>query len=112
MARHKSIIVNPEHQVCALCGCRVGLHWHHLLHGTANRRIADKYGLALWLCHTCHENIHSSPHHEWTEIDRALMQLAQERFEEQYSHAQWMELFGKNYYSDRKIALSPYALAS
>jgi hypothetical protein len=40
------------------------------------------------------------------------MQLAQERFEKQYSHAQWMELFGKNYYSDRKIALSPYALAT
>jgi hypothetical protein len=40
------------------------------------------------------------------------MQLAQERFEKQYSHAQWMALFGKNYYSDREIALSPYALAT
>jgi glutamyl/glutaminyl-tRNA synthetase len=29
---------------CYICGRTTNLHVHHLLHGTANRKLSDKYG--------------------------------------------------------------------
>ncbi len=106
--KKKSILVNPEREVCALCGSQTDLEWHHVMHGTANRQIADKYGLALWLCHSCHEELHSSKETIWRDIDKGLMAYAQRKFEEKYDHAKWMQLFMKNYEFTREAALWKY----
>ena len=47
------------------------LECHHIMHGTANRKISEHYGLKVWLC--------------------------QKRFEQIFSHEEWMNLFMKNY---------------
>ena len=69
-----------------------GLHKHHMIHGTANRRLAEKWGLWCYLCSEHHQMLH-----DHNEKDIFLMQVAQGRFERLYGPDKWMEIFGKNY---------------
>lgn len=69
-----------------------GLHLHHVIHGTANRRLSDKYGLVVWLCPKHHEAIHRNAF-----LDRQLKEEAQSVFEQLHSRSKWMEIFGKSY---------------
>lgn len=98
--KRKSIVINPEIMKCAVCGKSINLQWHHIIHGTANRRLSDQYGLTCWLCADCHDYLHSSPNKHWRDIDNQLKVAAQRRFEDQYSHDEWMQIFNKNYYDD------------
>lgn len=98
----KSIIqaqTDKLNRECFLCRIKTsanlpheGLHKHHMIHGTANRRLAEKWGLWCYLCHEHHEQLH-----DHNEDDLFLMQVAQGRFEKLYNHEKWMEIFGKNY---------------
>lgn len=88
----ESIIQTGEKQ-CYVSGSRQNLDIHHVLHGVANRKIADKFGLWVWLRHDIHKRLHDSD----KDLDRELEQEAQKAFEEKYSHEEWMRLFGKNY---------------
>ena len=98
----KSIIqaqTDKLNRECFLCRLKTsanlphkGLHKHHMIHGTANRRLAEKWGLWCYLCHEHHEQLH-----DHNEDDLFLMQVAQGRFEKLYDHDKWMEIFGKNY---------------
>jgi hypothetical protein len=73
-----------------------GLEKHHVMHGVANRKIAEKYGLTVYLCEKDHrtgaEAVHKS-----RETDLKLIRAGQRRFEQVYSRREWMEAFGKNY---------------
>jgi hypothetical protein len=73
-----------------------GLEKHHVMHGVANRKIAEKYGLTVFLCEKDHrtgaEAVHKS-----RETDLKLIRAGQRRFEQVYSHREWMKAFGKNY---------------
>lgn len=88
-----SILQNEKK--CALCGRVDRLERHHVMHGTANRKLAEKYGLTIWLCPDHHRG-NMSPHHN-ANIDYAFKMAAQKKFEEIYSHEEWMEVFGRNY---------------
>ena len=77
-----------------------GLHRHHVMFGTANRKKSEEYGLWVWLCPSHHEfgkNAVHSGSEEGREYDRLLRENAQMRFEEIYGHKKWMEEFGKDY---------------
>jgi len=91
----KSIIPGDDPERCFLCGRMHPEHVHHCLHGI-RRKSADKYGLTVHLCVRCHMALHDRGEH-----DRELQELAQEVFEERYSHADWMRIFGKNYRRER-----------
>ena len=52
----KSIIVDEEEKICYLCGA-YGNERHHCLHGSM-RANAEKDGLVVMLCRTCHANLH------------------------------------------------------
>lgn len=73
-----------------------GLHRHHVMHGTANRRLAEEYGLWVYLCIEHHEYGPVAVHNNAL-TDRHLKEIAQQAFESMYSHEKWMETFGKNY---------------
>lgn len=66
---------------CYICG-QYATQVHHCIHGTANRRLADKDGLTVRLCVTCHTNLHDKGMY-----DAELQKLAQTR---------WMEYYGKS----------------
>lgn len=87
----KSIMQDKEE--CYISGSRINLDKHHCIHGGANRKLADKYGLWVWLRHDIHMQLHDRD----KELDRQLEQDAQRAFEKKYSHEMWMALFRKNY---------------
>ena len=71
---------------------REAMHKHHFMHGTANRRLAEQYGLWGYLCTKHHGDLH-----DHNEQDMFLIQVAQKRFEKLYDHEKWMDVFEKNY---------------
>ncbi len=91
----KSIITDDwEH--CYLCSASGYLEEHHCMHGTANRKQAEKYGLKVPLCPDCHRNSPRAVHKNKT-TDLHLKKIAQLEFESKYSYELWMQVFGKNY---------------
>ena len=94
MGRKKSIIVECMDN-CFVCGSPY-VQIHHCIHGTANRRLADKYGLVVPLCQEHH--LGNTGVHKNRDFDISLMQLAQEKFEAVYgANTSFQEVFGRNF---------------
>ena len=85
------MIPGDERGRCFICQRYTDTEVHHMLHGS-RRKAADKCGLTVNLCHMCHMKLHDRGDH-----DRELQELAQAEFEKTHTHAEWMEIFGKNY---------------
>lgn len=101
-----------EKGTCYLCGCNKGFEKHHCIHGTANRQIADREGLWVYLCNECHTGGRGAVHNN-KQIDLLVEQEAQTVWEENYirdypykNHAKeaareaFRQLFGKSYIYD------------
>lgn len=86
-------IVTANWDNCFVCGRRGELEEHHCMHGTSNRKLAEKYNLTVPLCHSCHRELHDRN----TELDKRIMQLTQIEFEKNFSYELWMQVFKKNY---------------
>ncbi len=88
----KSIMHTENENLCYLCG-QWATDWHHCWHGTANRKLADKDGLIVKLCHTCHMNLH-----DHGSFDKELQRLAQVRWMEYYekSEDEFIARYGKS----------------
>jgi hypothetical protein len=68
---------------------------HHCIHGTANRRLSEKYGLRVKLCrehHTGNTGVHKN-----AVLDDLLKEIAQRKFEEAHSREDFRRIFGKSY---------------
>lgn len=90
----KSIIVNDMSQ-CMVCG-NPNVEVHHAIHGTANRKIADKYNLVLPLCDKHHRG--SQGPHMNRVIDLKYIQMAQKAFEDKVGdREEFRKLFGKSW---------------
>ena len=85
----KSIL--QEERECWFCGA-TNVECHHCIHGTSNRKNADKYGLTIWVCPMHHANIHSD-----RRVDLQVIQMAQRKFEETHTREEFMAIFGKNW---------------
>ena len=80
---------------CYLCGRVTDLELHHVIGGTANRKLSDRDGLTVWLCrehHTGDSGVHMN-----RKKGDSLKRLAQIAFEARHSHDEWMNVFRKNY---------------
>ena len=91
----KSILQDMDEPRCYVCGCQRNLEVHHAMHGTANRSLATKYNLVVWLCrdhHTGRIGVHSD-----IILDERIKKDAQRAFEKIYGHSKWMQVFRKNY---------------
>lgn len=89
----KSIIQKDRR--CFFCGSVNGLEEHHIFGGTANRKISEKYGLTVWLCHEHHTGTKGAQYVK--EKNQELKRLAQIAFEARHSREEWMELIRKSY---------------
>lgn len=88
-------IIQTEKE-CYLCGQTYGLDMHHCLHGTANRKKAEQFGLKVWLCKNHHTG--QAGVHKIKSFDDFLKQEAQRVFEDKVgSREMFMDEFGKNY---------------
>jgi hypothetical protein len=94
----KSIMQNEKS--CYVCGIKgSGLHEHHCIPGSANRKKSEKYGLKITLCPK-HHNMSNAGVHFNRVLDIKVRQAAQRKFEETHTRAEWMKEFGKNYIDD------------
>ena len=80
---------------CWFCEATFGLEEHHIFAGVANRKISEKYGLKVWLCHKHHTGNHGAQYD--MVLNLQLKQEAQRKFEQIYSHELWMKTIRKNY---------------
>ena len=89
--------VIQKEKECYVCKNTIGLHSHHILFGTANRRMSELYGLKVWLCPK-HHNMSDEGVHFNRELDLHLKRLAQEYYEANYGcRLDFIDTFGRNY---------------
>ena len=90
----KSIMVD-DMRYCIFCG--MPAEEHHVFFGTANRKIADKYGLTVPLCYLDHREGTDSPHKN-RKVDLALKCWAQAVYEAKIgTREEFRADFGKSY---------------
>lgn len=90
----KSIITANENE-CFVCHTSRFLERHHIVFGTANRRLSEKYGLVVSLCPYCHRGRFGVHHNK--DLDLKLKRIAQEAFTEEYPDLSFEQIFGRNY---------------
>ena len=109
-----SIIPGDNADRCFICRTEGPTEVHHMIHGTAGRRLADQHGLVCHLCTGCHRALHDKGY-----FDRDLQAKAQEAWEDKFlrdrtgemvremiqrirqtereAGERWLRIFGKNY---------------
>ena len=91
-------IIKGDDEFCFLCKRKnfliPGTDTHHMIFGTANRKLSDKDGLTCHLCHTHHMRLHQYGEHK-----EELQKLAQITWMEYYEKSidEFRERYGKNY---------------
>lgn len=80
---------------CYLCGRKTCLERHHTLSGVANRKLSEKYGLWVYLCHDCHTGPNGAQYNP--EKNRVLKKQAQIAFEKTHTREEFRKIFGKSY---------------
>lgn len=97
--------LNTQKGVCFRCGAHGQTELHHLLHGTANRRLAEEDGLFVYLCPDCHNRPPYGAHFN-RKTDRWLQRLGQAAYEQtkieegytaEEAREMFMKRYGKNY---------------
>ena len=77
-------IIPGDSEFCYLCKKRGletrGTDVHHMIFGTAKRKLADEDGLTVHLCHLHHMMLHSNGSYK-----RELQELAQETWMQHYN---------------------------
>lgn len=81
---------------CFVCGTTSNLESHHIFGGTANKKVSERYGLKVWLCHEHHtgdSGVHFTP-----ELAQELHEIAQRFYETHYGTREDFRLdFGKSW---------------
>lgn len=85
-----------EREECMMCHRWDYLSDHHVFYGTANRKISEKYDMTIRVCPDCHLNGKRAIHN-CIEVDRALKEEYQRRFEGTHAREEFVRAFGRNY---------------
>lgn len=101
--KHRKSIMHPKGSgYCYLCAA---LHndytykptqEHHVMFGSGQRELSEKYGLTVQLCMEHHKEGPEAAHNNQA-IRELLCRDAQEAFVMEYPNLNWMEIFKKNY---------------
>lgn len=78
------------------------LHEHHVIHGWANRKLSEKYGLKVYLCLSHHE-IGREAVHKNDRLNKMLKAYAQRAFEKRWPEKDFYGIFQKNYILESEI---------
>lgn len=91
-------IMSTEKNRCFLCGRTGQMEKHHVFEGSGRRRLSEKYGLWVYLCHGCHNEPPDGVHHNAVK-DRLLKAMVQIRAMHVYQWTvdRFRELFRKSY---------------
>lgn len=96
-------IIQTDRSHCYICGRNAhadyfGLEEHHVYGGYGIRPISEKYGLKVYLCHSCHNEPPNGVHQN-REIRLALQARVQKIAMKHYkwSIEDFRAIFGRNY---------------
>lgn len=67
---------------------------HHIFAGGL-RKVSERHGLKVWLCHECHTGKNGAQYDPIK--NRTLKADAQREYERTHSREDWMRIIGKNY---------------
>lgn len=92
----KSIL--QDEKQCLVCLTEQNLHCHHVFEGSGRRKIADKYGLTVYLC-ARHHNMSNEGVHNNRKLDLKIKEWAQEKAMKHYGWdtTEFIRMFGRNY---------------
>lgn len=97
-------IIQPERTYCYICKRNAraeyfGLDEHHVFGGFGKRKLSEKYGLKVYLCH---DRCHLNGVHKNAKLNRALKANVQKKAMKHYgwSIADFRAIFGKNYITE------------
>lgn len=76
-----------------MCDRTEGLDRHHLLSGTANRKLAEEDGLWIWLCREHHKEAH-----EDVVCNDMYKRLGQIYYEQAHTRAEFIKRYGKSFF--------------
>lgn len=94
----KSVIQSEK--ICYICGSHNGLQEHHCLSGNPNRKLAEKYGLKIYLCYRCHKALHDKDNND-NNFEKQIKILGQKTFESIYgTREDFIRIFGKSFILD------------
>ena len=83
---------------CFVTGITTGLHKHHIYMGDPLREISEENGFWVYLIKELHNitsfGVHGTYGHE---LDIALKQVCQRKFEETHTRDEFMNLIGVNF---------------
>lgn len=88
-----------DEKCCFFCGTCNSLEEHHIFGGHANRKISEREGFKVYLCHRHHNEPPSGVHFN-AEYSNALKRRCQEEYEKTHTRADFIRLIGKNYRED------------
>lgn len=93
----KSIMQNRKE--CFNCMTYSNLEEHHIFFGVANRKLAEKDGLKVWLCPECHRGTHGVHGKEGHTLDMFIKSIAQMEYMRHYKKTKedFIQRYGKNY---------------
>ena len=91
----KSIIAKDCKEKCFICGRHGQTEEHHIF-GGPNRRLSERYGLKVHLCHFCHNEPPYGVHFN-RENELKLKRIGQREFEKAYPNIDFLQTFGRNY---------------
>ena len=89
----KSVILNDSEEKCYLCGSYTWIEEHHIF-GGPDRKVAEKYGLKVHLCHNCHDRVHGK---DGKPLMQMLHEIGQRAYEETYDRDKFRKEFRKSY---------------
>lgn len=75
---------------------------HHAVFGWANRDLAERYGLKVYLCPYHHRTSKEAVHKNYKNA-KFLQEKAQTAFENAYPNLSFREIFGKNFKADKEL---------
>ena len=84
-------MITEYKDVCLLCD-RPAEHTHHLIFGTAGRKLADEDGLTAPLCHECHAFIHTNS--KGARMSKIIGQMA---YEKDHTRQEFMKRYGRSF---------------
>lgn len=81
-----------------------GLDKHHVIYGTANRKLSDQTGLWVYLCKKHHNEDHGAfAVHYNRAVREELCKDAERAYLRDHSFEEWMSTFMKNYLDEDEI---------
>lgn len=87
---------------CYVCKTTQGLHEHHIIYGTANRKKSEKWGFKVWLCGK-HHNLSNAGVHFNKKLDLQLKCACEEWWLKQgYTKEKFITEFGKWWLPDER----------